>query len=179
MTKIVYVMKGMKRTHIVTLMLLLLSLTFTINIAGAEVWYIADLWAGQNTHVGWVIVEVDGANVVVTYEIDGEGWFMAQTHLYVALDPPSKSAPGKFPYKNDPWDVFDQYVIPLLDIGAASGDTVYIAAHATVMRLVGWELGDPGDPCTPIYEDETAWGWCGEGIPFGNDWARYFIVTVP
>ncbi|BEP18351.1 hypothetical protein PYJP_17030 [Pyrofollis japonicus] len=70
---------------------------------------------------------------------------MVETHLAVAksLDdiPHTKKGnpvPGKFPYKavHNPPTTAVTYTIPLKDIGAKPGDTVYIAAHAVVMKTV-------------------------------------------
>jgi len=170
----------MRKMHIATLMLLVMLSTFVIGNASAQVWTIADLWAGQHTPVGWVFVVVDSGDLVVSYEISGGGWEIGKTHLYVGTEAPRKHSPGKFPYKHAVSNVIDQYIIPLSDVGAASGDIVYIAAHATVSKLVGWEPGDPGEPCTPIYQVKTAWAWpSGRGIPFDKTWAMYFSVTIP
>lgn len=136
--------------------------------------YTATLWAGQHINSGNVTVAVDGENLVVTYGATG-GWEILETHLYVGTLPPTTSAPGQFPYKHEGLGgaVTDTYIIPLSNLGVECGDTIYIAAHAALRKLTGNVGGNP------IYQQETGWGWGGDGgIPFGNNWARYFSVTV-
>ena len=117
-----------------------------------------------------MIVAVDDGNLVVTYETRWR-WRLTETHLYVGTAPPTESNPGSFPYQNDNLgDVTsDQYSIPLSDLGAGSGDTLYIAAHAVVrVWMSEWD--------TPDWWEETGWtcGWS-----FGKGWAKYFPVDIP
>jgi hypothetical protein len=121
------------------------------------------LWAGQHMDAGVVIVAVEADDLIVTYQTHN-GWLLMATHLYVGLEPPDKSAPGRFPYKHEALEgvTVDQYVIPLQDIGAGCDDIIYLAAHA--------ELYKPG------HGFETGWG---EGDRFGGGWAMYFWATLP
>ena len=134
------------------------------------------LWAGQNIPVGTLDVEIIDDDLVVTFTTLG-GWTLTETHLYVGTSQPTKSAPGKFPYKQDhPGGVTSYtYIIPLEDIG--NGPRLYLAAHAVVENL---------------YKDleETAWAK-GCKIPKGKNgngrngkngkgnWAIYFFFDIP
>jgi hypothetical protein len=120
---------------------------------------VSDLIAGQHYDVGDVTISDDGVNLYIQIAMEPE-WQLVETHLYVGTDIPTKSAPGKFPYK----DGHPVYTIPLADIRAEPGDTVYIALHA-VVRNGCWE--------------ETAWA-DSYGIPFGHGWAMYLAYeTTP
>lgn len=109
---------------------------------------VTNLCAGQDIDIGNTIVENDGTNLYVTYEITVEGWLLVETHLEVVEDkgdfPTTKKGNpkvGHFTWSNDhspPVDTFT-YTIPLVDIGdgVATGDPVYIAAHAAVVKITG------------------------------------------
>ncbi len=95
--------------------------------------------AGQNDPskgilVGHVSVANDTENLYVEYTIEEPGWGLNETHVYAGTGPPTTHAPGQFPYKHDALGgaASDEYIIPLADLGVGSGDTLYIAAHATV-----------------------------------------------
>jgi hypothetical protein len=122
------------------------------------------LWAGQHIDAGTVTVATDGENLIVTYNVT-EPWGLKETHLYVGTEPPSKMAPGRFPYKHEHLDgaTVDEYVIPLSDLDVGCDDTLYIAAHAAL------------DSDEPGYGGETGWG---EGQPSGKGWSMYFSVTI-
>jgi hypothetical protein len=129
-----------------------------------------DLIAGQHTTVGSVRVEYDVTidSLIITFETT-DGWKLYETHLYLGTTPPEKSAPGQFPYGHDslPGVTSDPYTVPLTDLGADYGDTLYIGAHAVVCKC--------GCGC------ETAWGYgCygfvnSAGRPQG--WAMYGDIT--
>lgn len=96
------------------------------------------LLAGQFTDIGEVLVCDDGTDVFVTY--DSSGAFLSTTHLYVSQDAPKKHAPGRFPYKTEGlWTQYDEYSIPLDDLGVSTGDLLYMAAHAETNLIVGYE----------------------------------------
>jgi hypothetical protein len=125
---------------------------------------VVTLWAGQHIDAGTVTVATDGENLIVTYEVTPP-WGLKETHLYVGTEPPSKMAPGRFPYKHEGLDeaTVDEYVIPLAELGVGCDDTLYLATHAAL------ESDEPG------YGGETGWG---EGVPSGKGWSMYFSVTV-
>jgi hypothetical protein len=97
---------------------------------------IVPLVAGQFILVGSVLISNDGTNLYVTFDTSGSGWTMSTTHLYASKNPPSKLAPGQFPYKHSslPNVAIDTYTIPLSGLGAAPCNDIYIAAHADVNR---------------------------------------------
>jgi len=123
---------------------------------GCDLTTIATFWAGQNFDAGTVSANNDAENLYVTFTTTG-GWTMGLTHLYVGLVPPASYAPGSFPYQtaHDPAVTSFTYTIPLADIGAVPGDTVYIAAHAEVSN---------GE------QSETAWAGTGQwpGLLFSH-----------
>lgn len=133
---------------------------------------VTNLCAGQDIDIGNTIVENDGTNLYVTYEITEPGWLLVETHLEVVTDPDdfptakskkhNNPIPGHFTWSNDhspPVETFT-YTIPLADIGGgvATGDPVYIAAHAEVYLteavVYGTERGPGGtiDNYGDIYE---------------------------
>ena len=135
------------------------------------------LFADQTLDVGTLTVAFDGTNLVVTYAMNPwnsveEGWELLETHLYVGIDPPTKSAPGRFPYDaiNGVYEI---------DLGSdfPGAFTLYIAAHAEIGMVD--EFGDP--ICyegTDVQIEETAWAE-GTQIRTGKNWATYFAVILP
>ena len=82
----------MKKFIVLSLILLMLAgFAFT---SSADV---VTLYADQIVDVGTLTVVVDGTNLVVTYTISSP-WVLGDTHLYVGISAPTKSAPGQFPY---------------------------------------------------------------------------------
>lgn len=145
---------------------------YIIDSATAADPLVLPLIAGQNIIVGEVLVWDDGTNLYVEYNTTGTGFLFDETHVYVGTSPPSKAAPGQFPYKHEGLGgvTYDLYTIPLSDIdgGIESGATVYIAAHASD-RETAWATGEfrqlkielhfPDIPC-PAYS----------GDPIFADW---------
>jgi len=127
----------------------------------------------QHVPVGELTVEVDtSGNLVITYIITDPEWKLLGTHLYVGITPPTKSAPGRFPY--GPEDVVEEgkYVI---DLEGFTG-TLYIAAHAEIGMIDG-----DGNPVLDEYEEqikETTWAYGDNQIPPGKNWAMYFAFEV-
>ena len=114
-----------------------------------------DLIAGQNMIVGTVTVSNDAENVCVTYKLNedavNEDWLIYETHLYIGptddfpltnsnnrLGEPyfANPIPGQFPYGNDELGGVENWTfcIPLEEIKVESGDEIYIAAHAVIMK---------------------------------------------
>jgi hypothetical protein len=164
----------MKKIHVATSMLLITAALFSMAAAQAIVWPIfiqeRDLIAGKYTTVGSVRVEYDGPSdsLIITFETT-DGWKLYETHLYLGTTPPDKSAPGQFPYKHDPLPgvTSDPYTVPLADLSASYGDTLYIAAHAVVCKC--------GCGC------ETAWadgcGYFENRAGRRQGWAMYGDIT--
>jgi len=165
------------RKFIVISIVLLMIAGFAITSSALEV----DLVVGRkHIPVGELTVtveEVEGVpSLVVTYAMDPvdpgeEGWELLETHLYVGVEPPEKSAPGQFPYgPESDYATDDGFTIPLSVLPAS--DSYFIAAQAEIGMVVD------GEPFPDIEEqiEETAWAWT-EGdpsIPPGKNWATYF-----
>jgi hypothetical protein len=124
------------------------------------------LVAGQHTQAGVVGVYRWDVYIAVEY-ITNEDWCLEEVHLYVGDCPPTKAAPGQFPYKVENLGGVDQVTIwvPMEDVGLQCWDTVYIAAHAVVTSCA-------------CEGEETAWG-CGPEIRPGKNWAMYFCGVIP
>jgi len=134
-------------------------------VAAATSADVVPLIAGQHSDVGSVTVYTNGVDLFVEYTTTG-GWQLEETHLYVGTEPPTKSAPGRFPYKHEALGgaTSDSYQISWGGYGGGCGYTLYIACHAVVVNSEGGK------------DEETAWG---EGELIGKNWAMYFAVTLP
>ena len=162
----------MKKTSLAISMLLITVALFSVTAvqASATVIETRPLLAGQHIPVGTLTVAIDGANLIITFETI-DGWKLYETHLYLGITPPAKSAPGQFPYGHDPLPgvTSDQYTVSLSELGATHGQTLYIAAHAVVCKC--------GCGC------ETAWAeGCGRFVNGGGrikGWAMWGDFTVP
>jgi len=124
------------------------------------------LVAGQEYNAGWVRAIADLGSLWITIHADN-GWVLIETHVYVGLTPPTKSAPGRFPYKHEGLGgaMSDSYEIPLDAFDVECGDALYVAVHAVV-------LGEENE-----YGEETAWG-DGSLIREKKNWAMYFETHV-
>ena len=158
------------RKFIVISIVLLMIAGFAITSSAMDV----TLWAGQNINVGNLNVVIDGDFLVVTYNVTDPEWELGDTHLYVGIEPPTKSAPGRFPY--GPEDAFEGvYTIDLDDFGGVL--PLYIAAQAEVGK-VDPTTGEPIlDPDTGLPIEETVWAE-GTQIRTGKNWAMYFIFPL-
>lgn len=112
-----------------------------------------DLLAGQHIYVGTVDVCDDGRDLVVTFDLSDTGSGLLATHLYLGASAPASHAPGRFPYQHvGLTSPTDAYAVALSDLGLGAGDRVYVAAHADVSAVVGYEapalLLDPALPPT-------------------------------
>jgi hypothetical protein len=140
------------------------------------------LWAGQNEDVGDVMVWHDGDTLYVKYTTDSP-WYLTETNVEVVTDwadmPTTGSGNpkiGKFTYSTDhnPAVMTYTYDIDFDDIeGYEAGDTLYIATHAVVDKIVAGV----------VVQSET--GWAGDKDFDGNSWALYFcyvpckVLTMP
>ncbi|NIP37360.1 MAG: hypothetical protein GWN18_20530, partial [Thermoplasmata archaeon] len=129
------------------------------------------------TDVGEVYVWQDDDYLYVKFMTTGD-WEMTLTHLHVAEDPDDipqtkKGNPkvGKFDYETSHSPAVQMYTYKIM-WDDTWGDTLYIAAHANVQMVTGYdEYGNP------IYRTETAWG---DGFDFeGNNWATYMKYVDP
>ena len=167
----------MKKTLLAISMLLITVALFSATAAQANVWPIfiekRDLIAGKYTTVGSVRVEYDGPSdsLIITFETTD--WKLYETHLYLGTAPPAKSAPGQFPYGHDPLPgvTSDPYTVPLTDLSADYGDTLYIAAHAVVCKCgCGCETAW-ADGCHGFFNRAgRRQGWAMYGDIIGEEW---------
>ena len=112
---------------------------------------VSDLVAGQYYDAGNVTIWVADGKLHVLVEVDG--WSLGETDLYVGQDPPTKAAPGKFPYKNE-----SHFIVDLKGFEPTCDTPIYVALHAVVSK--------------GSMSEETAWA-DKYGIPFGKGWAMY------
>ena len=149
----------MKKFIVLSIVLLMLA-GFAITSSAKGV----TLLAGKDINVGTLTVEVVGDDLVVTYNITSP-WLLEETHLYVGTSPPTKSAPGQFPYGPGG-------AVYTIDLDGFTG-ILWIAAHAVVTNPE--EL----DNCES--REETAWAFQCElwRIHPNKNWATYFCFRVP
>jgi len=147
-------------------------------LAQATLPFTTDLIAdGRDTalDVGDLTVAADGT---ITFQIDeaSTDWRLAETHLYVGDAAPKTSSPGRFPLKHEELGgvLADVYNVDLAAADVNGDGTVYIAAHAELVMLIGV---DP-DTGEPIYAYETAWAQGDQSIGKGKNWATFFSVSV-
>jgi hypothetical protein len=163
----------------VTLTVAALLLAITSPTLAQDCSGTTDLLAGQYTDAGDVIITSDSENLYVQY-VTADGWCLTETHLQVSTDPnaiPQKKgnpAPGKFEYKRK-YDCVteDTYVIALPEDW--QGTTVYVAAHAVVRNIVGYE--DPNlEEFNDTLPDTATITVTYPGTAFGSP--SYFDTTV-
>ena len=111
-----------------------------------------DLIAGQNMVVGTVTTTNDSTNLYVKYELNANaistGWLITATHLAVSTtrdgipqttdkNGNKNPIPGKFAYSMnyDPAVTEYEYTIPMASIGANTGTSLFVAAHADVKQF--------------------------------------------
>jgi hypothetical protein len=126
--------------------------------------------------VGDVVVTYDGTgHFSVVYTITDPNWALVETHVYLALSAPTKSAPGKFLYTDG-----DTITLTL-----GPGATVCIAGQAE-LQMVDPDTGVPIlDPSTGLPIEEGGWaqsspesGIPNIPIPPAKNWATY-VEWVP
>lgn len=135
------------------------------------------LLAGQTIDAGTVTVANDVDQLCVTYQTE-DGWMLAETHLHIAWTladiPQNKKGnpqPGHFAYGEsyDPLAPSDEFCFNLAELlgGLVPGDTIYIAASASLVKL---------DDAGNTVQQEGAWA---EGTDFpGGNWAMYFTYEI-
>ncbi|NQU47595.1 MAG: hypothetical protein HQ519_03015 [Planctomycetes bacterium] len=131
--------------------------------------FTTDLYAGQSIDSGYVNVTNTGTHLRIGVRTEHD-WLMEEVHIYAGLTPVpvnggGNPSPGQFPYKTTYSPPVDRHVemIPLTDLGASCGDTLYLAVHLSVVKL---------DVNGNVTDQETAWGF---GNPYtGNNWGWWF-----
>lgn len=187
------------------LILTLCVLALLSVVASAET--TVDLLAGQDIVAGTVTVTVidDGEELWLcvtydTYDTEEDNWKLVETHFAITaiaefpdgIPQTKKGNPkvGHFPYGDDELGEYvdgnlvggeDSYneCDLLSELGVEVGDTVYIAAQASLLNLDNIiDYVPETDPAVPIYQQETGWG---EGTEFADDrnWAMYFELVIP
>ncbi len=139
-----------------------LALVSALALCGAAT--TVEFITGQHYGAGWVEAVADQDNLTIVIETDN-GWVLEETHVYVGTTRPTKSAPGRFPFKHEDLGgaTFDIYEISLDGFDVECMGTLYIAVHAVVRS------GEFGE--------ETAWG-DGPVIRANKNWAMYFTTPV-
>ena len=84
----------MKKFIFLSIVLLLLAGFAITSSAAMRV----PLFADTDMEVGFIVLKVEKDCLLVSYFID-EKWELLETHLYVGTVEPTKSAPGRFPYR--------------------------------------------------------------------------------
>ncbi len=113
--------------------------------------------AGQHIEAGQVCLEVEGENLLVTYEMQ-DGWELTEAHLWAGLTlasmPQSKTGNpkiGNFPYNSGSITGADShtFTVPLTVFGSVEPCDVtgLLAAHAAVRKANG----------DGTYQTETGW----------------------
>lgn len=138
-----------------------------------------NIYAGQTTLIGHLLIWNDGEQIYAKYVLDEPGWAMLETHIEVGDGvsdiPQTKSLnpiPGMFSqgdhYDIDAMTTEDEFFFPI--DGEMNDDSVIIAAHAAVVHISDGQI-DRG---------ETAWTATEIGMePFpGNNWATYVEYEV-
>ncbi len=133
------------------------SATFTSQV---------DLIAGQNTVVGYVLVESDADNVYVTYKLTKANAKLTETHLYVGecgsipVNCYGNPKVGNFPYASttSTCSGYSNYSYEITYVVPNPNACVCIAAHSVVKT-----------GC----KTETAWG-SGDRFVAQGSWATYF-----
>ena len=122
------------------------SAVYEIGTAVESQPYVTDLIDGYYGTIGTLTVSNDATYVTITYQVTypDQTMCLTETHIYVSKEVPQTGAPGQFPY-GDPWlGCKRTYVesIALADLGAVTGDTLYVAAHSETYLIVGYEQPD-------------------------------------
>ncbi|HPT72412.1 MAG TPA: hypothetical protein PLE74_09050 [Candidatus Cloacimonadota bacterium] len=136
------------------------------------------IYINHNQNIGTMTVSNDETNLSVTYALDGN-WKLKKTYLHVAttfdgIPHGSSGVPlfGQFNYHNVHNPTVNQYtyIIPLTDLGVTIGESLYLAANASV-------FGDLHSLDANHHED----AWAGDIAGPGPKWWYYihFMVLDP
>jgi hypothetical protein len=140
-----------------------------------------NIYAGQTTLIGHLLVWNDGTQICVKYVLDEPGWAMVETHVelkYSLADIPQTSRGNPIPGKFSQGDYYsipdmiteDEFYFPL----GMTDVTAIVAAHAAVVHITDGTVD----------RSETAWTATEVGMePFaGRNWATYVefeVLQVP
>jgi len=170
----------------ISLLTIAFIITLMASTASADS-YNPTLYAGQNTPIGWVMIDNDNSKTTLTvrYYLFAPGWSIASTHMHVATSPfgfpmnnNGNPKVGQFTYKtkHNPSVIDFTYVVNLTELDGWPVDTLYIAAHAVVLQVQN----------DGSIREETAWAACNPEDPDtqfpGSSWAtfvEYHVHTHP
>ena len=154
--------------------------------------FTTNLCAGQDIDIGNVVVENDGTNLSVTYEITEPGWLFVETHLEVVTceddfplaksKKPKNPIPGQFTWSTDhspPVETFT-YTILLADIGepgVGPTEQVFIAAHAAVVKITGDGIAEFWATNSTLPNQHQGWDTGGNPVAVAGDRSDPMAVT--
>lgn len=105
--------------------------------------FTTDLFAGQTIDAGYVNVTNTSQHLRIGVRTQ-HGWLIEESHIYAGLTPVpvnggGNPAPGQFPYHANYSPPVNRHVemIPLTDLAAFCGDTLYLAVHLSVVKVDG------------------------------------------
>ncbi len=102
-----------------------------------------DLYAGQFMLVGNVTVTSDGTDLHVVYDLSDLDWSITEVHFYAGDEPPTKAAPGQFPYTFEYLNTQSfEFDIPLAEVDLDGDGCLFFAAHAVVYEVIGFDPPD-------------------------------------
>lgn len=136
--------------------------------------HVTPIYAGQTIPAGTVTVTNSATDLIVV--VDGSGdWLINAVHVYAGTDPVpigpgGNPAPGQFPYhQNFDGDPVAHTVltIPLPELAIGCGDTLNIAVHTEMLRVVDGT----------VVQSETGWAY-GPGGWEGSRWGWWFTYTT-
>jgi hypothetical protein len=137
---------------------------------------VVDLLAGQSIPAGTVTIANDANNLYITYNTEGTGWYLSETHLHVADSlasiPQTKNGNpkiGNFDYQasHNPFLTEYTYTISKSQKIIDGFKNVVVAAHAVVVKL-----NESGS----VIANETGWGK-GDQFNVKGSWAMFINYT--
>ncbi|MFH1031868.1 MAG: hypothetical protein V1767_04845 [Chloroflexota bacterium] len=161
----------MVKRVILTLVLMLIAAVISaaaINPTAAQMTLVdAKMQLGkQDIETGSLTAVLEGDNLKVTYNTIN-GWTINDTHLYIGSSAPNVSLLGAFPFKHEGLNgvTSDNYVVSLSEFGLTGGDTVFIAAEASVQK-----------PALPGLLKESVWANISPAPSEEN--SKFFSVII-
>jgi hypothetical protein len=153
-------------------------LAFAGNAMATDVvYYAGDIWAGQTTDVGTITATMNctssDTSLVIAYQTTG-GWRMTECHVWIGTaTPPSRGAPGKYPYKSGSINTTSySFSIPIADLrstfGIDWGEDVYVMPHCAV-----YKDANNNQQYNNGEQTETGYGGCIHK-PKKGSWFGYF-----
>jgi hypothetical protein len=174
------------KKFLIPVLAVLLALIVAIPVAAASPMTANLVMDGRDSAAVAGTVDIaydDAGNITVTYAVDpttNDGWSLSEAQVYVGTKAPSKSAPGRFPYRAVP-SADPNVWTRTVSLTPEPGQPIYVAAHAELTKTVVTPNPDPLLPDIITVIEETGWAQVGAGndvpIPPGKNWATYFVWT--